>query len=96
MEYNLNFIALTETRRSDLGPRFLKKAMCGKRLSMVFQRSSRSGGMLLGINLQCYDIGGIDEGEFYIKFYLCNKMDGLKWAWASVYGPAQNEHNEGF
>jgi hypothetical protein len=40
------------------------KAMCRKRLFMAFQRFSRSGGMLLGIDLQCYDIGGIDKGEF--------------------------------
>jgi hypothetical protein len=56
----------------------------------------RSGGMLLGIDLQSFDIGAIDEGEYYIKFHLCNKSDDYKWALAVVYGPAQNEHKEKF
>jgi hypothetical protein len=41
--------------------------------------------MLLGIDLQFYDIGAIDEGDFYIKFHLCNKVDNYKWALAFVY-----------
>jgi hypothetical protein len=41
--------------------------------------------MLLGIDLQFYDIGAIDGGDFYIKFHLCNKVDNYKWALAFVY-----------
>jgi exonuclease III len=38
----------------------------------------------------------IDEGDYYVKFHLCNKSDMFKWALAVVYGPAQNEHKEQF
>jgi hypothetical protein len=47
--------------------------------------------MLLGIDLQIYDIRAIDEGEFYVKFHLCNKVDNYKWALVLVYGPAQRK-----
>jgi hypothetical protein len=52
-------------------------------------KSGRSGGILLGIDLDTFDIGVIDEGAFYIKFHLCNKDINFKWALVTIYGPAQ-------
>jgi hypothetical protein len=42
------------------------------------------------MNLDVFDIGGIDEGEFHVKFLLRNKEDGFKWALIAVYGAAQD------
>jgi hypothetical protein len=91
-EHDLN---LSETR-SDFGPRFLKN-ICAGRDYLWHSKApvGRSGGMLLGIDLQFFDIGAIDEGQFYIKFYLCNKADHYKWALALVYGPAQGSTKKG-
>jgi hypothetical protein len=52
--------------------------------------------MLLGVDLQMFDIGATDEGDYYIKFHLCNKVDEFKWVLFVVYGPAQDEHKESF
>jgi hypothetical protein len=52
--------------------------------------------MLLGVDLQFFDIGAIDEGDYYIKLHLCNKSDDFKWALVVVYGPAQSGHKESF
>jgi hypothetical protein len=46
--------------------------------------------MLLGVDLDVFDIGAIEEGDFFIKFKLLNKEDGFKWALVFVYGPAQD------
>jgi hypothetical protein len=51
---------------------------------------------LLGIDLDVYDIGAIDEGDFYVKFHLCNKNNSFKWALVEVYGPAQDNFKESF
>lgn len=56
----------------------------------------RSGGILLGINLEVFDIGSIDEGDFYFKFHVRNKSDGFKWILIAVYGAAQAEFKEAF
>lgn len=56
----------------------------------------RSGGILLGINLLVFDIGAIDEGDFYVKFTLHTKNDGFKWALFAVYGPAQQHDKDKF
>ncbi|WVZ81700.1 LOW QUALITY PROTEIN: hypothetical protein U9M48_029046 [Paspalum notatum var. saurae] len=39
----------------------------------------RSGGILLGINLDNLDIGSIEEGDFFVKFRLRNKDDEFQW-----------------
>ena len=56
----------------------------------------RSGAILLGIDLDVYDIGAIDEGDFYVKFHLCNKNNSFKWALVEVYGPEQDNFKESF
>jgi exonuclease III len=94
-ENNLNFIAISEAGRSDFTPRFLKNLCSGR--DYLWHRKApkgRSGGILHGIDLQFYDIGAIDEGDYYVKFYLCNKTDSYKWALVVAYSPAQDEHKE--
>jgi hypothetical protein len=34
------------------------------------------------------------KGIFFVKFQLCNKSDGFKWALVAVYGPTQPDHKE--
>jgi hypothetical protein len=48
----------------------------------------RSGGILQGINAAMLQLSMIVEGEFFIKFHLCNKIDNFKWILMAVYGPA--------
>jgi hypothetical protein len=52
--------------------------------------------MLLGVDLQIFDIGAIEEGDYFVKFRLCNKVDEFKWALVFVYEPAQDEFKESF
>jgi hypothetical protein len=42
------------------------------------------------------DISMIVEGEFYIKFHLCNKIDNFKWILMVVYSLAQNNFKTAF
>jgi hypothetical protein len=48
----------------------------------------------LGIDLDVYDIGAIDEGYFYVKFYLCK--DNFNLALVAIYGPTQVDQKEQF
>lgn len=45
--------------------------LCGGRnfLWHISSLEGRSGGILLGVNPQVYDIGSIDAGDFFVKFY---------------------------
>ena len=95
-EHNWSFIAISETGRRSFTNPFLKNLCSGKNyLWHVKEPKGRSGGILLGIDLEVFDIGAID-GDFYVKFHLCNKNDSFKWALVVVYGPAQAEFKENF
>jgi hypothetical protein len=50
----------------------------------------------MGIELSVFDIGAIDEGDFYVRFLLRNKHDGFRWSLVCVYGPAQDHLKEQF
>jgi hypothetical protein len=49
----------------------------------------RLGGILLGVDLNVFDIGAIDEGDFYVKFTLRCKLNDFKFNLYSVFGLAQ-------
>jgi hypothetical protein len=96
-ENSLEFIAVSEIGRSDFSLRFLKNLCVGREYLWHSKAPrGRSGGMLLGVDLQIFDIGAIEEGDFFIKFKLCNKVHDFKWALVMVYGLAQEEFKESF
>jgi hypothetical protein len=85
-EHNLNFIALSETGKSEFMRSFLKNLCVGRDfLRRTMAPKGRSGGMLVGVDLQVLDIGAIDEGDYYVKFHLCNKSHSFKSALVVVY-----------
>jgi hypothetical protein len=46
-----------------------------------------------------YNIGTIEEGDYYVKFHLFNRSDNFKCALVGGgggYGPAQDGHKESF
>ncbi|KAJ1297425.1 hypothetical protein BS78_01G375200 [Paspalum vaginatum] len=96
-EPQLDFIALLETGRKDFAPHTLSGLCGGKKILWYWtEPHGRSGGILLGINLESFDIGSIEEGDFYIKFRPKNKGDEFQWILVAVYGAAQPEFKEAF
>jgi hypothetical protein len=96
-ENQLNFIAISEMGRSEFMPRFLKNLCAGRNYLWHSKApNGQSGGILLVVDLQYFDIGAIEEGNYYVKFRLCNKSDHFKWALVVVYGLAQDDHKEKF
>jgi hypothetical protein len=96
-EQSLCFIALSETGRKGFNNAILRN-LCGGSdfLWHCKEPRGRSGGILLGIDLDSFDIGVIDEGDFYVKFLLCNKENNFKWALVAIYGPVQINLKEQF
>jgi exonuclease III len=56
----------------------------------------RSGGMMLGVHLLTFDIGEIEEGDFFIRFKLRHGEEDFIFNLISVYGPAQVDHKSSF
>jgi hypothetical protein len=48
------------------------------------------------VDLSVFDIGAIDEGDFYVKFTLRYKSTDFKFVLYSIYGPAQSQNKGAF
>jgi len=84
-EKNLDFIALSETGRANFTQSTLNNIDF---LWHCMAPRGRSGGMILGINLLTFDIGEIEEGDFFIHFKVLHKEDDFKFNLISVYAGA--------
>jgi hypothetical protein len=96
-EHNLDFIAVMETGKQDMSKTSLNRLSGGADFIWhCLPPKGRSGGILLGVNAMVLNLSIVVEGEFYIKFYTCNKIDNFKWILIVVYGPAQDSFKTAF
>jgi hypothetical protein len=96
-EEQINFVAISKTGRDSFPAHVLKNLCAGHDfLWLTMAPHGRSGGILLGVDLIVFDIGAIDEGDFYVKFTLRYKTNGFKFVLYSVYGPAQVQNKNAF
>jgi len=87
-EKNLDFIVLSETGRANFPQSTLNNICAGKDfLWHCMAPRGRSGGMILGVSLLTFDIGEIEERDFFIRFKVRHKEDDFKFNLISVYGP---------
>jgi hypothetical protein len=93
---DLGFIAISEMISKGF-PDLVLRNLCGGRNFLWHKESKgRSGGILLGNDLDTFDIGAIDVDEFYVKFHLCNKDCDFKCALVAIYYHAQPNLKEQF
>jgi hypothetical protein len=96
-EEQINFIALSETGRESFPDHVLKNLCAGRDfLWHAMAPHGRLGGILLGVDLSVFDIGAIDEGNFYVKFTLRYKSTDFKFVLYSIYAPAQSQNKAAF
>jgi hypothetical protein len=96
-EEQINFIDLSETGRESFPDHILKNLCAG--WDFIWHSMAphgRSRGILLGVDLLVFDIGAIEEGDYYVKFTLRCKSNGFKFVLFVVYGPAQHDHKQEF
>src|SRR6266498_3338974 len=96
-EYRLDFIALLETGRSNFAIPFLKHLACGLDFAWYYlPPHGRSGGILVGINMETLHVKKVDVGDFSVKLHLRCKNDGFEWVLIPVYGAAQDSRKPKF
>jgi hypothetical protein len=96
-EQDLAFIALLETGEKDFSQDTLDNFSGGRNYVWHWTAPrGRSGGILLGVNLDVMDVRSIEDGEFFVKFRVRDKERDFKWVLVAVYGAAQPEFKESF
>jgi hypothetical protein len=89
-EHKLDFIILLETGRSNFSGPFLKHLFGGLDfLWYCLPPHGRSGGILVGINMETILIQKVESGDFCVKLFVKSKLDGFEWILVGVYGAAQ-------
>ena len=92
LEHHLDFIALSETGRSNFTNQFLATLSGGLDFDWhCLPPRGRSGGVLLGVKCETLEVRSVVMGEFAVKFRVRSKADGFDWALVAVYGAAQPE-----
>ena len=90
-DHRLDFIALLETGRSNFTVPFLRDLSCGKDFNwFCLPPHGRSGGILVGINVNTLKVNKVENGDFCVKLSLKSKCDGFEWVLVPVYGAAQD------
>lgn len=55
-----------------------------------------SGGILLGVKDEAFEVGGMDRGELYVSMELLQRNNNFKWEAIIVYGPADHSRSRAF
>jgi hypothetical protein len=96
-DYNLDFIAISETGKRDYSQSFLNRLSGGIDFEW-FSRPprGRSGGLLIGVRTDSMEVLANSDGEYHIKLTIRNRADNFIWSLVSVYGAAQDNFKADF
>ena len=78
----LDFLALSETGRSNFANHFLDRLAAGLDFAWyILPPQGRSGGMLVGFNRVSLQVKNVNVGDFLIKFHFRTKVMVLSGLW---------------
>jgi hypothetical protein len=96
-EYQLDFIAILETKRADFNTSELAHMCANKNFTWSWTPpKGGSGGILVGVSLDKFQVQQISHDNLYLKFKLCNKGDNFEWVLIAIYGAALEEEQKIF
>jgi exonuclease III len=93
----LDIIFLQEMIRQDFTDQELRGLVNGE-LFHWHRRAAvgRSGGMLLGIKDESFEVGAIDQGPFFLSATLLHRESKFKFVFVGVYGPVDHARSASF
>lgn len=93
LDKKFHFIGLQETMIPECNDSLLRKFDMNQEYLWMWNSSrGKSGGILVGIQIQRFDVGSFKQGEFMLQMNLSDKELKTKWNLLVVYGAAQEEN----
>jgi hypothetical protein len=90
-EHKLDFVVFMETGRANFSAPFLRRLSGGlDYMWYCLPPHGRSGGILVGVNVETISIQRVETGDFCVKLFVKSKFDGFEWILIGVYGAAQD------
>jgi len=88
-EHRFHFLGLQETMQQHIEESVLRKFdPLNNYLWKWTPSNGRSGGILVGVSVEHFDVGSFSEGEFMLQLHLWDKQMKVKWNLVTVYGAA--------
>ena len=93
----IDIVFLQETLKQNFSDLELSSLESGEKFFWHWKGSdSRSGGLLLGIKDSILEVGGVDQGDFFISAKLLHRASNFKFEFIGVYGPADHVRSAEF
>ena len=93
-DHKLDFIGICETIKQDFTKNELHNLCGGKNYQWCWTPpKGMSGGILVGINKEMFDVEHIEKGQCFLRVLLFDKNIKMHWNLVTVYGDAQKEGN---
>lgn len=90
-------ISLSETKKMDFSPSFLETLVCfGDFVWHHIPSVGTAGGILLGIDLNTFELIKWDHGAHFVSCDIKQKNDGFKWRFVAIYGSAYENLKQNF
>ena len=96
---HIDIIAIHETMRTDFS---LPELECLSPHLFAWHwlpssgTTRHSGGILLGVKDATFEVGGMDQGEFFVSMEIFERALNFKWEVIIVYGPADHRRSPTF
>jgi hypothetical protein len=91
-DQKLDFVGIQETVRQEYPTKFLKEISGGFEFHWDgIPSRGRSGGILVGVNKETYDVVDKQKGVYFVRFLIASKLDNFTWNLVVVYGDAQQD-----
>lgn len=90
IEHKIDIIALQETKLESIKERTLRNISLIINNWFILHSTGRSGGILVGINEDYYQVVNSWIGKFSVSILIKNKATGYEWLFTSVYGPSSS------
>lgn len=85
--YNIGFIGFQETKREQLSANFFAISNWWEKFIWHFLPADGSaGGILLGLNVDLFDVIGFSSKKFSVSGTIVNKSDAFTWNLVVIYG----------
>lgn len=96
---HIDIVAIQETMRADFSLPELQ-GLSSHLFAWHWLPSSgiagHSGGILLGVKDDTFEIGSMDRGEYFVSMELFERAINFKWEFIVVYGPADHSRSSAF
>jgi exonuclease III len=93
----LDIIFLQETMHQDFTDQELRGLVNGEMFHWHWRPAvGRSGGMLMGVKDEAFEVGAIDQGVFFLSAAIYHRASKFKFEAIGVYGPADHSKSVDF